>query len=31
MYFTITAITDNDQVNQKDYLLPEKSQQVYVN
>ena len=31
MYFTITAITDNDQVNQKDYLLPKKSQQVYVN
>ena len=31
MYFTITAITDNDQVNQKDYLLPEKIQQVYVN
>lgn len=31
MYFTMTATTDNDQVNQKDYLLPEKSQQVYVN
>lgn len=25
MYFTITAITDNDQVNQKDYLLPKKA------
>ena len=31
MYFTMTATTDNNQVNQKDYLLPEKSQQVYVN
>ena len=31
MYFTMTATTDNDQVNQKDYLLPEKSQRVYVN
>ena len=30
MYFTMTATTDNDQVNQKDYLLPEKSQRVYV-
>ena len=31
MYFTMTATTDNDQVNQKDYLLPETSQRVYVN
>lgn len=31
MYFTMTATTDNNQVNQKDYLLPEKRQQVYVN
>lgn len=31
MYFTMTATTDNNQVNQKDYLLPEKNQQVYVN
>ena len=30
-YLSLTATTDNDQVNQKDYLLPEKSQRVYVN
>ena len=24
MYFTMTATTDNEQINQKKYLLPEK-------
>ena len=31
MYFTMTATTDNEQINQKKYLLPEKSQRVQVN
>ena len=30
MYFTMTATTDNEQINQKKYLLPEKSQRVQV-
>ena len=30
MYFTMTATTDNEQINQKKYLLPDKSQRVQV-
>ena len=31
MYFTMTATRDNEQIMQKKYLLPEKSQRVQVN
>lgn len=31
MYFTMTAKMDNEQMNQKKYLTPEKSLRVYVN